>query len=224
MRPTKLVGVYAIVCTINGMQYVGSAADVRRRWSTHRWALRHGKHKNVALQTDWDQHGEEAFEFKMLAEIPDDGIRRAIEQSYLDCVLGDARAYNRSPSSLNNTGLKYTDQQRLAVSLAQRGKPKSAEHRAALSVAATRRWASVPKEDRREVMAAMGRGNLGKPKSAEHRQSIARGKALLAEDQVREIKQRLRAGETMAPIAADFGVHVSTISNIRRGRCWSHVE
>lgn len=224
MRPKKLVGVYAIVCTVNGMQYVGSAISISNRWGTHRWALRHGKHKNLALQADWDQYGEDVFEFKVLAEVSDEGIRRAIEQSYIDCVLGDARAYNRSPSSLNNKGLRYTDAQRLNVSVALKGKPKSAEHRAALSAAAERHWATVSVESRRERMSAMGCGNLGKPKSEAHRQNIARGKAFLSEEQVRRVKRRLAAGERLRPLAEEFGVHPSTISNIRRGRSWSHVE
>lgn len=224
MRLKKLVGVYSIACTANGMQYIGSAVDVRRRWGNHRWALRHDRHGNPALQADWNQYGEGAFEFKMLADVPDEGIRRAIEQSYIDCVLGDARAYNRSPSSLNNRGHKYTDKQRATLSVALKGKPKSAEHRAALGAAAERRWATVADDERRERMAAMGRGNQGKPKSDEHRRNIARGRALLSEEQVRDIKRRLRAGETMRPIAEELGVHVSTISNIRRGRSWSHVE
>jgi group I intron endonuclease len=224
MRPKKLVGVYAIVCTVNGMQYVGSAQDVRNRWGSHRWRLRKGRHHNEPLQADWDQYGEGAFEFKMLAEVPDEGIRRAIEQSYIDCVLGDARAYNRSPSSLSNAGIRYTEAQRESVSQALKGKPKSEAHRAALSEAATRRWATVSPEERQQRMAAMGRGNLGKAKSAEHRRNIGLGHARLTEDQVREIKRRLRVGETNRAIAQEFGVQACTIYSIKRGRTWSHVE
>lgn len=224
MRPKKLVGVYAIVCTVNGMQYVGSAADVRRRWSTHRWALRHGKHRTAALQADWDKRGEKAFEFKMLAEVPDPWLRRAIEQTCLNSAFIQGNAYNRSPSTTSTAGIKYTEDQRLALSQALKGKPKSEAHRKALSAAATRRWAKVSDEDRRERMAAMGRGNLGKPKSEEHRLAIARGKARLTEDQVREIKRRLAAGDLTRALAEEFGVHISSISNIRRGRSWSHIS
>jgi group I intron endonuclease len=224
MRLKKIVGVYVIACSANGMQYVGSAANVRNRWSTHRWALRHGKHRIVALQQDWDQFGEAVFEFKVLAEVPDPELRRAIEQSYIDCILGADRAYNRSPSSIDNTGHSYTDDQRLTLSMALKGKLKSESHRAALSDAAARHWATVPEEQRRERMAEMGRGNRGKPKSEEHRQNIARGRAQLSEQQVREIKRRLGDGEATRVLAEDFGVHVSTISNIRRGRSWSHIH
>lgn len=47
--------------------------------------------------------------------------------------------------------------------------------------------------------------------------------ARLTEDHVREILQRLLAGDKQADIAADFNVSRSHISHIRRGRSWAHL-
>lgn len=49
-------------------------------------------------------------------------------------------------------------------------------------------------------------------------------RSILSEDQVREIKHRLRAGETLEALAHAFGRCKATISHIRTGRQWPHVE
>jgi hypothetical protein len=50
-------GIYQIRCLANGKVYVGSAADLRRRWGRHRRALSIGKHVNGHLQAAWLKHG-----------------------------------------------------------------------------------------------------------------------------------------------------------------------
>lgn len=222
MRPKKRRGVYVIVCKANGMQYVGSATDISNRWGSHRWGLRHGRHPNPVMQADWDTHGEAAFEFKMVAEIQEPGMRRTVEQAYLDYVIATGLAYNRSPSTVGTKGFKFTADQRIALSAALKGKEKSAAHRAALAEGARRRWAKVPAADRIERMAEMGRGNLGKPKSAEHSTNIARARRRLTEAQVTEIRDRYATGSVLqSELAAEFGVHQGTISNVVRGRGYS---
>lgn len=49
-------------------------------------------------------------------------------------------------------------------------------------------------------------------------------RALLKEDQVKEIKQRLRAGHRQPEIAASFGVKKHVISAISTGQNWGHVS
>jgi transcriptional regulator with PAS, ATPase and Fis domain len=50
-------------------------------------------------------------------------------------------------------------------------------------------------------------------------------RASLNEAKVIEIKQRLAAGkESAARIAQSFGVHVSTVNNIKYGKNWAHIK
>lgn len=49
------------------------------------------------------------------------------------------------------------------------------------------------------------------------------GTAVLTENAVREIKQRLRVGETKADLARSFGVSWPCIDHIARGDCWKHI-
>ena len=59
-----------------------------------------------------------------------------------------------------------------------------------------------------------------KPKSTKRR---AR-RTLLNEAKVVEIKQRLASNESATKIARSFGVHVSTVNNIKYGKNWAHIK
>ena len=57
--------------------------------------------------------------------------------------------------------------------------------------------------------------------------AVARRRArrnLLNEAKVVEIKQRLASKEPATKIAQSFGVHVSTINNIKYGKNWAHIK
>lgn len=50
------------------------------------------------------------------------------------------------------------------------------------------------------------------------------GRAKLTEEQVREIKRRLRNGETTRALAKEYGVGKSTIGSISSGENWKHIS
>lgn len=50
------------------------------------------------------------------------------------------------------------------------------------------------------------------------------GQAILNEDKVRDIKVRIRLGETQADIARSYSVDITTVNKIHRGRSWRHVQ
>ena len=59
-------GIYAIVNTVNGKRYVGSAKRFRTRWNAHRAALNKGLHHSRHLQSAWNKYGAEAFVFTII--------------------------------------------------------------------------------------------------------------------------------------------------------------
>lgn len=83
-------GVYKITNTVNGKFYVGSAINIKRRWTVHRYKLRHNKHDNKHLQSAWNKYGESAFEFSII-ELCEDSLQK--EQHYLDALKPE---YNKS--------------------------------------------------------------------------------------------------------------------------------
>ena len=86
-------GVYEIRCLASGKTYVGSSANMARRWYEHRTKLRAGTHPSPRLQQAWAKHGESKFMFSVLETCAED-VRYQREQYYIDLVKRD---YNSMP-------------------------------------------------------------------------------------------------------------------------------
>lgn len=54
-------GVYLIRNTVSGREYVGSSADIDKRWSGHKSDLRRGVHANRYLQNAWNKYGADQY-------------------------------------------------------------------------------------------------------------------------------------------------------------------
>jgi group I intron endonuclease len=54
-------GIYKISHAASGRAYVGSAVNIKKRWATHRHALRTGRHHSQKLQRAWSKYGEAEF-------------------------------------------------------------------------------------------------------------------------------------------------------------------
>jgi group I intron endonuclease len=60
--------VYQIRNTVSGKIYVGSTADMAKRFRAHRSFLANGTHSNRHLQASWNRHGPDAFVFEVLEQ------------------------------------------------------------------------------------------------------------------------------------------------------------
>jgi hypothetical protein len=58
---------------------------------------------------------------------------------------------------------------------------------------------------------------------ADDRKGSANTQAKLTEEDVPEIRARLRAGESLRSAARDYNVSPSTILDLKKGRTWAHV-
>lgn len=88
--------IYEITCIKTGKFYIGSTMNKAQRWARHRRELRAGTHVNKHLQAAWAKHGEAAFEFKVLEEVSSPSLLFAVEQRYLDAVVGQPNCFNWS--------------------------------------------------------------------------------------------------------------------------------
>lgn len=119
---TKQSGIYAIINTVNGKRYIGSACNIAYRWTEHRKLLRKGSHQNSYFQAAWNKYGDAAFVFTILSLCP---IQQLIstEQTAIDlydsanCDCG----YNLSPTAGSSLGVKHTTQARANMSAARKG-------------------------------------------------------------------------------------------------------
>lgn len=103
-------GVYVIEC--GDRQYVGSAKDIRMRWSMHRHELHKGIHHSRFLQRAWDKYEEEAFTFRILEECtPERCVER--EQYWIDTL---APTFNMHPLARSPLGVKRSAETRAKLS------------------------------------------------------------------------------------------------------------
>ena len=168
-------GVYAIFCKPTGKVYVGSAANICRRWRNHRLHLRKGTHHSQHLQRAWDKYGECEFSFEVLEEATGEALLR-VEQRYIDKFMAAdrARGFNIAPVAGSTLGIKllpFSLAHREKISSALKGKQHSAEHKAKSSAVRKGRPSGrkgIPlnlSENSREAMRA---AKIGKKLSAEH--------------------------------------------------------
>lgn len=76
-------GIYQIRCIPADKIYIGSAVDLRARWSHHLRGLRKGRHHNPHLQAAWEKYGEASFEVAVLQLVPSSDLLR-VEQDWID--------------------------------------------------------------------------------------------------------------------------------------------
>lgn len=65
-------GIYALRCTATNRVWVGATPNLGAAENAQLFTLRHASHRNLALQADWDAHGESAFSYEVLETLDDD--------------------------------------------------------------------------------------------------------------------------------------------------------
>lgn len=95
-----VTGIYKILNKVNGKFYVGSSTNITKRCWTHKTELKNGKHCNIHLQSSWNLHGENSFEFSVVEQLDEntsDEELKQKEQVYLDeCWDNGVNCYNMS--------------------------------------------------------------------------------------------------------------------------------
>jgi len=147
-------GVYVIRNTRNQKQYIGSSANIKKRWGAHLSDLRCGQHSNQHLQRAFDKYGESAFIFSVLEDVEECAQLIPREQYYLDTLSPE---YNIAPAAGSRLGCHHSAEARARMSAAHMGHAVSDEQR------------------RKQSVAMMGERNpnFGKPITAERRQKLS---------------------------------------------------
>lgn len=86
--------IYKIINVRNNKFYIGSAVDFKRRKAKHLWRLRRGDHSNIRLQNSWNKHGEAAFVFAVVQEVPQGEDLLVAENVWLLEHVGKPYCYN----------------------------------------------------------------------------------------------------------------------------------
>jgi len=65
----KPAGVFQIKNTVSGKVLLGSSLNIEGPLNSHRFMLTIGRHRNEALQHDWNVHGAGSFVFEILETV-----------------------------------------------------------------------------------------------------------------------------------------------------------
>jgi len=137
--------IYRIRNLVDGKVYIGQAVNFEKRKSRHLWELRSGRHKNEHMQRAWLVHGESNFVFEVLEDGIPSGALVEAEQRHIDGhgSFDCAKGYNKAPVAGSNIGVKYSDDAKLRMSAAQRGRTFTDEARKRISATLTGKVQSV---------------------------------------------------------------------------------
>lgn len=91
--------VYCIKNLITDKVYIGSTSNLYVRMLKHRSLLRHNKHANCNLQSDWNKFGESKFDYFILCECPKQ-ILKSKEDFYIRTTVN---CYNLALGAIHYT-------------------------------------------------------------------------------------------------------------------------
>ncbi len=130
----KLPGVYCITNIFNNKKYIGSSANLNKRFRTHFKELKRNNHYNQYFQNAWNKHGKDSFYFSVLEYTTED-LLTTREQVYLSIFYDEQKnCYNICPTAYSCKGRKTSDATKKKLSWLNSGernpgygKPKSEE-------------------------------------------------------------------------------------------------
>nr|WP_244966028.1 GIY-YIG nuclease family protein [Pseudomonas zeshuii] len=235
-------GIYKIVNSLTGKEYIGSAKCFRLRWNSHRAKLRKGNHHCSPLQNAWNKYGADAFEFEIIRFCdPCDLLTN--EQIAIDLYSPE---YNVCRIAGNTLGKVHSEEIRQKIRLKALGRkcePRSEEYRMKLSeilrgknkaphvIAALQagRLARIYTDEQKKqisesLKASYESGLRSRSKSQAHRNKLSQAFSKLTEDQVRKIRALSAAGVTGRSLAKQFETTTSTVSQILSGKRYRWVD
>lgn len=199
-------GVYAIVNTVNGKRYVGSAIDLHRRWREHQRRLVNGTHHNMALARAWAKYGKAALVFRPLLLCGPQELLE-YEQRAIDILQPEYNICLTAGSMLGVRREPFSPEHRAALAKARANRPKekrTTEQKLRMSIAQKASHAAggrksrppVSEETRRRLSVASKGNTSGSFTKGLRRPPVAeRTRKLLSEAMVRVWSDRRNQGD-----------------------------
>lgn len=141
----KKSGIYSIICTVNGKQYIGSSKNIYSRINAHKSYLTNKRFKqdNFYFIEDWHKYGSDAFDYKVL-EYTTENLKDK-EYHYINFydTVNREKGYNlrRDDSKLGMISLEET---RLRYSKAQKKRFENIKEREKIGKRSSKFWRENP--------------------------------------------------------------------------------
>lgn len=194
----KKAGVYKLTSKINGKIYIGKAINLQKRLSEHKNSENKEIVNNFIIQKAIKKYGWDSFDVEILELLEDFDKNRDnqkilnMESVYINLLdaTNPEIGYNVSKFSRDRTGCSASEETRLKMSMASKGKPKSKEHieRMRISKTGLTRKAHSP-----EALEKMRQSKIGKkrpPFSEQWKRNIGKGHLGIAMPE--STKQKIR--------------------------------
>jgi group I intron endonuclease len=150
-------GIYKIINKIDGKYYVGRSVNMDGRIKLHFKLLSRGTHFNYKLQNAYTQFGQDNFRWEIVEQCSSERLCES-EQRYLDeCKSNPNLNYNISYLS-DTIGLN--DEVYRKISVANRGRKFTDEHKQKISAALKGIKRNSPSDETRQKMSLAHRGRL----------------------------------------------------------------
>jgi group I intron endonuclease len=171
-------GIYKITNVKNGKVYIGSAQNIHRRWKEHLRTLSNGTHHCKYLQNAFNKYGEKFFILSTKELIEDSSKHIEREQFWMDYYksYNPKYGYNTRIKAESNLGVKYSEETKQRISLANKGKKRSEEFKQKRRLAKGKNSPMWGKKHSEETKKRMSLSAKGKIKSEEHRQNLSLAK------------------------------------------------
>lgn len=200
--------VYRITNKLNNKVYIGKAKDALKRFRVHLKIAKGGKkiypRKFQAIHAAIAKYGIDNFTFEIMHEVQTEQESFDLETKIiLEIKSNNLPNYNLSDGGEGNSGWHHTNEARLKMSEARKGKVFSREHKLALS------------EAQRGEKSFM----FGTHLTTGWKESIGK----LNATQVSEIRKLLSEKMKARTIAQTYGVSESLISMIKHQKIWSEI-
>lgn len=188
--------VYKITNLINGKIYIGKTNDIKRRWKEH---LKSSKLSQYPIYRAIRKYGSSNFLIEKLEEFETENEALLAESKFISQYNSNLKeiGYNLTLGGEGISGYVFSEESRNKISEALKGKNVGHPF-----------YGITPEERKRRSEMYKGEGS---PNSK------------LTEQKVKEIKKLLADGLSTRKIAKLFSVGKTIISDIKKGRCWSHI-
>lgn len=128
--------VYEIINKVNGKKYIGCTSNFNKRKTLHKSKLNNNIHNNLHLQSAWNKYGCNNFEFSIIEILNNKESMFELEEDLIDHF--SEKFYNLHKGGCGGiTWNKSSSNASLIInkiSKTHKGKPKSKEHKAKLSI------------------------------------------------------------------------------------------
>lgn len=97
----KKIGIYKVTCMKNGKIRIGhTKGDFAKRFSVYKAQLRHGYYLGEDMQNDWNNYGEENFNFEIIENCKMDELKER-ENYYIVKYDSIENGYNTDLNDLS---------------------------------------------------------------------------------------------------------------------------